>query len=104
MEKIACSYRQIVDAFGRPAVSDNSGWEKTNFKWFLETDNGTPFSIYNRFEQGRTISMDEVVEWNIESKDPKKSQEVVAFVDSSVLKQNIEESKMLQRRAGIKRR
>jgi hypothetical protein len=38
---------QLIQAFGQPSMEDNTGEDKTNFEWDMETEAGDVFCIYD---------------------------------------------------------
>lgn len=55
---------KLRKAVGDPQGEYNDGSDKCNFDWECETDNGTPFTIYD-WKQYREISEDENIEFHI---------------------------------------
>ena len=64
---IRASVEQLTKAFGDPSIVDNTGEDKVNFEWEMETDEGEVFTIYD-WKYYRPLSSDEIVTWNIGSK------------------------------------
>jgi hypothetical protein len=60
---IRATVDQLTKAFGEP-YDNNSGDDKVNFEWDMETDEGNVFTIYD-WKVGRPLSIDEPVEWHI---------------------------------------
>ena len=60
------SVQQLTNAFGEPDYSSNTGEDKVNFEWVLETDEGNVFAIYD-WKEYRKIDLDEQIEWHIGS-------------------------------------
>ena len=60
------SVNQLTNVFGEPTIQDNTGKDKTNFEWDMETDNGYVFTIYD-WREGRKLDLDEQIEWHIGS-------------------------------------
>ncbi len=58
---------QIISAFGQPTIQDNTGDDKTNFEWDMETSEGEVFTIYD-WKEGRRLGLDEKIEWHIGAK------------------------------------
>ena len=58
------SVNDLIKAFGEPDYDDNSGDDKTNFEWGMETDNGDVFSIYD-WKEYRKLNKDETIDWHI---------------------------------------
>jgi hypothetical protein len=60
---IRATVDQLTKAFGEP-YDNNSGDDKVNFEWDMETDEGEVFTIYD-WKNYRPIGRDEIVTWNI---------------------------------------
>jgi hypothetical protein len=60
------SVQQLTNAFGEPDYSSNTGEDKVNFEWVLETDEGNVFAIYD-WKEYRELDLDEQIEWHIGS-------------------------------------
>ena len=64
---IRASVEQLTKAFGDPSIVDNTGDDKVNFEWEMETDEGEVFTIYD-WKEGRPLQRDQYVTWHIGSK------------------------------------
>tara|TARA_R110000868_G_scaffold310848_1_gene572025 strand:- start:262 stop:558 length:297 start_codon:yes stop_codon:yes gene_type:complete len=64
---IRASVEQLTKVFGDPSIVNNTGDDKVNFEWEMETDEGEVFTIYD-WKYYRPLSSDEIVTWNIGSK------------------------------------
>lgn len=64
---IRASVEQLTKAFGDPSIVDNTGEDKVNYEWEMETDEGEVFTIYD-WKYYRPLKSDEIVTWNIGSK------------------------------------
>ena len=60
---IRASVDQLTKAFGEPE-NNNTGEDKVNFVWDMQTDEGNVFTIYD-WKVGRPLDLDEPVEWHI---------------------------------------
>ena len=60
---IRATVEQLTKAFGEPE-NNNTGEDKVNFVWDMETDEGEVFAIYD-WKYYRPLSSDEIVTWNI---------------------------------------
>lgn len=58
------SVADIKQFCGEPAWENNSGDDKVNFEWIMETDNGDVFTIYD-WKEYRSIEETEIIEWHI---------------------------------------
>lgn len=63
---IRATVNQLTKAFGEP-YDNNTGEDKVNFEWEMETDEGEVFTIYD-WKEGRPIGRDEFVTWHIGAK------------------------------------
>ena len=61
------SVEQLISAFGDPSMEYNTGEDKVNFEWEMETNEGEVFCIYD-WKEYRPIGLDEMIEWHIGSK------------------------------------
>ncbi len=63
---ISATVNQLTAAFGEP-YDNNTGEDKVNFVWDMETDEGEVFTIYD-WKEGRPLRSDEFVTWHIGAK------------------------------------
>jgi len=63
---VTTSVANLTKIFGEP-YNNNTGEDKVNFEWEMETDEGNVFTIYD-WKVGRPLSVDEPVEWHIGAK------------------------------------
>jgi hypothetical protein len=61
---IRASVDQLISAFGDPSMEYNTGEDKVNFEWEMETDEGEVFTIYD-WKEGRPLQRDQYVTWHI---------------------------------------
>lgn len=61
------SVDQLIATYGDPSMEDNSGEDKVNFEWEMETIDGDVFSIYD-WKYYRPLKNDEIITWHIGSK------------------------------------
>ena len=61
---IQATVNQLISAFGDPSMEYNTGEDKVNFVWDMETDEGEVFTIYD-WKEGRPLQRDEYVTWHI---------------------------------------
>lgn len=64
---IRATVEQLKNALGDPSMAWNTGDDKVNFEWEMETDEGEVFTIYD-WKEYRPIGLDEMVNWHIGSK------------------------------------
>ncbi len=57
---------QLISTLGEPHWVYNTGEEKVNFEWSMETDEGNVFSIYD-WKEYRELDLNEQIEWHIGS-------------------------------------
>lgn len=58
------SVSDLRKILGEPKYVDNSGEDKVNFEWVIETDNGDVFTVYD-WKEYRVLDEDEIIEWHI---------------------------------------
>ena len=63
---IRTSVEQLTKAFGEP-YENNTGEDKVNFEWEMETEEGEVFTIYD-WKEYRPLQRDEYVTWHIGAK------------------------------------
>jgi len=63
---IRASVQDLTRALGEPSYVDNSGEDKVNFEWELETRDGDVFTIYD-WKEYRKLDLNEPIEWHIGS-------------------------------------
>jgi hypothetical protein len=61
---IKMSLNELINILGQPKYFDNSGINKSNVDWILETESGDVFTVYD-YKEYRVLSMDEIIEWHI---------------------------------------
>ena len=60
---ISATVNQLTAAFGEP-YNSNTGEDKVNFVWDMETEDGEVFTIYD-WKEYRKLGLDETIEWHI---------------------------------------
>ena len=60
------SVQDLTKVFGEPDYEDNTGNDKVNFEWVMETEDGEVFAIYD-YKYYRELDLTEQIEWNIGS-------------------------------------
>jgi hypothetical protein len=60
------SMQDLINVFGEPDYEDNTGNDKVNFEWVMETDNGDVFTIYD-WKEYRELDLNEQIGWHIGS-------------------------------------
>ena len=61
---IESTVNELEHILGESDYGDNNGYDKVNFEWVMETDNGDVFTVYD-WKEYRSLSGNEVVEWHI---------------------------------------
>jgi len=69
---IRATVNQLISVFGEPSEDSNTGEDKVNFEWEMETEDGEVFTIYD-WKEYRMIDVDEYVIWHIGAKDKSTS-------------------------------
>jgi len=57
---------QLIQAFGQPSMEDNTGEDKTNFEWDMETEAGDVFCIYD-WKEYKELDLDRAYNFHIGS-------------------------------------
>lgn len=52
---------------GEPTYVDNTGMDKVNYEWEMETEDGNVFTVYS-WKEYRILSENELIEWHIGGK------------------------------------
>jgi hypothetical protein len=55
---------QLILTLGEPHWVYNTGEEKVNFEWNMETEEGDVFTAYD-WKEYKVLDLDEVIEWHI---------------------------------------
>ena len=61
---ITASVNDLINVLGEPTFQGNTGEDKVNFIWDMETDDGDVFTLYS-WKEYRKISDIEIIEWHI---------------------------------------
>ena len=61
---IKCSVSTLKKVLGKPYDESNTGKNKVNFEWILETDSGDVFTVYD-WKEYRSLNKNEMIEWHI---------------------------------------
>ena len=69
---IRATVNQLISAFGEPSDDSNTGEDKVNFEWEMETEDGEVFTIYD-WKEYKMIDVDKYVVWHIGAKDKSTS-------------------------------
>jgi hypothetical protein len=63
-DTIPATVANLRKVLGEPRCEQNSGEEKFNFEWVMETEDGNVFTVYD-WKEYRRIKEDEEIEWHI---------------------------------------
>jgi len=55
---------ELRGILGKPTCDENTGDDKINFEWVMETESGEVFTVYD-WKEYRVISENEEIEWHI---------------------------------------
>jgi len=55
---------ELLTALGEPTYSDNSGTDKVNYEWIMETNKGDVFTVYD-WKEYMPLRDHEVITWHI---------------------------------------
>ena len=61
---IKCSVSTLKKVLGKPHGGSNTGKDKVNFEWIMETDSGDVFTVYD-WKEYRSLNENEMIEWHI---------------------------------------
>jgi hypothetical protein len=61
---IKCSVSTLIKVLGEPDCAMNDGEDKVNFEWYMETDNGDVFTVYD-WKEYRSLNENEMIQWHI---------------------------------------
>ena len=61
---IVASLKQIIEMCGEPYDESNTGEDKVNYEWIMETEDGNVFTIYD-WKEYRPITLNERITWHI---------------------------------------
>jgi len=64
--EIRTSVNQLKKLLGNPQCEDNSGYDKVNFDWTCETEDGDVFTIYD-WKEYRPLGKNEMIDFHIGS-------------------------------------
>jgi hypothetical protein len=58
------SVADLRKILGEPNFEENTGEDKVNFDWTMETEDGEVFTVYD-WKEYRTLDEHEIIEWHI---------------------------------------
>ena len=61
---IGTTIHTLNKLLGEPVHVDNTGMDKTNYEWEMETDNGDVFTVYD-WKEYRILNEHEIIEFHI---------------------------------------
>ena len=71
---ITTTLNKLKKVLGEPVCFDNTGEDKVNIEWKLETENGKVFTVYD-WKEYRPIKPNELIEWHIGGFTPQDTKE-----------------------------
>ena len=80
---VNASVAQLKSVLGTPMDANNSGEDKTNFEWTMETETGDVFTVYD-WKHYRPLDENEIVDWHVGSRTPRGSQIAVNEIASAL--------------------
>jgi len=54
----------LLKVLGQPTIVDNTGMDKTNYEWEMETEEGSVFTVYD-WKEYRILNEHELIEFHI---------------------------------------
>lgn len=63
-DAFTASVKDLYQILGDPKYTNNTGEDKTNFDWVMETEAGDVFTVYD-WKEYRKLDEDEIIEWHI---------------------------------------
>ena len=78
----AASVEQLKLIFGKPMDSNNSGKDKINYYWVMETETGEVFTVYD-WKTYHPLKDTEVVKWHIGAKKAKISEQAKTEIEAA---------------------
>ena len=61
---IFASVQDLTRVLGEPDYSSNTGEDKVNFEWCMETEEGDVFTTYD-WKYHRKLDLNETIEWHV---------------------------------------
>ena len=61
---VGTTIHTLLKLLGQPPIVDNTGMDKTNYEWEMETDNGDVFTVYD-WKEYRILNEHEIIEFHI---------------------------------------
>jgi hypothetical protein len=61
---IRTTIHTLLKLLGQPTIVDNTGLDKTNYEWEMETDNGDIFTVYD-WKEYKILHEHEIIEFHI---------------------------------------
>ena len=79
---IRATVDQLISAFGDPSMEYNTGEDKVNFEWEMETEEGEVFTIYD-WKEYRPLRESEIITWHIGA----RSKSICNIAEEEILKE-----------------
>ena len=77
--EVRASVQDLINVYGEPTFEDNTGRDKVNFEWEMETEEGSVFTIYD-WKEYRKLSRTKKILWHIGAKDVRTSSDAQSEV------------------------
>lgn len=61
---VGTTIHTLLKLLGQPTIVDNTGMDKTNYEWEMETSDGDVFTVYD-WKEYRILHEHEVIEFHI---------------------------------------
>ena len=61
---VGTTVHTLLKVLGQPTIVDNTGMNKTNYEWEMETSNGDVFTVYS-WKEYKILDEHEIIEFHI---------------------------------------
>lgn len=61
---VGTTIHTLLKLLGQPTIVDNTGMDKTNYEWEMETSNGDVFTVYD-WKEYKILHEHEIIEFHI---------------------------------------
>lgn len=82
-ETIRMSVNDARKILGEPKYENNTGEDKVNFTWVMETYSGDVFTVYD-YKEYRVLDENEMIEWHIGGDDELITEEALNEMASAL--------------------
>lgn len=76
---ITATLDELIRIIGEPYYNANCGTKTSNYQWFLVTENGIPFVVYD-YKERKSLKKDEPVEWRIDTLTRQDTEELLPLL------------------------